>query len=67
MNKNCENCEYGSKSIAIKFADGLATCKDEWKEEIICTRKSSTHWYRKVNNLITCDEWSERREKHENN
>lgn len=60
MVKNCSNCKHAVKYTSPSFLDGK--CVGE-KEHTVCTSKDSVHWYREVNNLITCNGWEKQDEK----
>lgn len=54
MVKNCETCKYSRKYTRPSFLDGHYVGEVEC---MTCVNKNSMRWYRKVNNLITCNEW----------
>ena len=56
MVENCINCKYSKSYTKPSFLDGKYVGETN---HTTCTNKESMHWYREVNNLITCDGWEE--------
>ena len=59
MGKNCSNCIHAVTYETPSFLDGEFV---GYRKKTSCDNKSSLHWCRAVNNLITCDHWEAQNE-----